>query len=199
MFVVDSGPSQAVRESPRRFFEVRQKRPRNADGGAYQLRLVANASQTLVLDELFAVVGKFFKKGFGIILEYETAERSGRLVLGAQLGQHKYQVVVEVRVFVELLELLLHIFLHGIIDRLGFFEQLDYLLQSFLLWLPFMTLHDKYKLARFDYCLQILKLVAIVLERESNFFLNAALLKFVAIRILFKATLSQIATGIMIF
>ena len=39
----------------------------DADRGAYQLRRVADADETLALYELFAPVGKLVEKGFGVI------------------------------------------------------------------------------------------------------------------------------------
>ena len=55
----------------------------DADRGAYQLRRVADADETLALYELFAPVGKLVEKGFGdpvmdqetLTLTYQSAER----------------------------------------------------------------------------------------------------------------------------
>ena len=108
----------------------------NADSGSDERRLVPDGLEALGLDEGRDILGELVEVSLDIVLEDETGQRSGGFILRPQLGQNVDQVAVEVRVSVELLELLLHGSLRRCVRTLGLSKKLQDLLETTLFWLP---------------------------------------------------------------
>ena len=80
----------------------------DSDRGPDERGRVSDGAKALALDERGDLLGEGPEVCLYVVLEDEAGERARRLVLSRHLGEHVDEVRIEVRVTVELLQLLLH-------------------------------------------------------------------------------------------
>ena len=107
-----------------------------ADGGPDERGGVAHRVEALRADEVRHLRGERPQVRLHVVLEDEAGERSRGLVLVGHLGQHVDQVRVEVRVAVQLLQLVLDGALRRGVGGLGLAEELQDLGQALILGTP---------------------------------------------------------------
>ena len=86
----------------------RDRGDEDSDGGPDERGGVSDGAEALALDEGGDLLGEGPEVRLHVVLEDEAGEGARRLVLVRHLGEHVDEVRIEVRVTVELLQLLLH-------------------------------------------------------------------------------------------